>query len=836
MTDLDPDLRPSFTPQAIRRGLRLNIAAGSLGMIWVAVALNVPFIMLLEALGASGTVLGVFTAVRQFAIIAQIPGSFIMERLRRRKPVWATLAILHRALWLVPAWLAWRLPHSPHTIQLILAAVILSTIIECLAAPGWHSWMADLVPEQMRGQFWGTRQAVVTITFLVAIGIAGVALDAFPRGTDGSLVGFAIVVAAGAFFGVADIVVHLGVPEPPRRPPLPGRAWHERLISPLRHPSFRNLAISMGVWLFACTMSGTFNAIYLKRVFHVSYTGLSALTICGSLSTVLASVFAGYLIDRIGPRAFAAVLMCIAPLLGASWLFVTDAPLRFWLPGFGELQTSQALALVCAATFVAGGFYSSVGICHLSLLGALAPKRERSMAMAVHWTLVGLVGTAGPLVGGYVVDWFHQHPSPITLFGGTRFDFAQMLNILHAVIIWTIAVPFMMRVRARREPLNISEAFERVIMVNPLRFASGVYHARVLASPSRRLRRRRAAEALGEAGAEIAVADLAARLDDPAADVREASALALGRIGGGAASAILLRKLDDSGSDIALAVLRAFRSSPDPRFAPRLVPLLRHPDTEIVRAAALTLGTLGNPVAVSPLVDLIHRTRHDALVAAAAEALGRLGDISAVYVILPRLRCGGTPFIRRALAVACGDLLGRPDGFYRLLMHEEHACGVAVQRHLRLARKTLRHHRRRLGRDAHARLVRTIQELERDYEKGNLAACAHAAYALAGLLGAAKFGVACTGDARAFLTELDRHDPRFTVGAWYLAILDGAFAQLNPSASLAPARDLLEIRLAIHLIASWIAELGAPPRPPQQGVLSLTGAGVGEAPKPAAAP
>lgn len=56
-----------------------------------------------------------------------------------------------------------------------------------------------------------------------------------------------------------------------------------------------------------------------------------------------------------------------------------------------------------------------------------------------------------------------------------------------------------------------------------------------------------------------------------------------------------------------------------------------------------------------------------ALVAITAETLGHFGDISAVYEILPRFRTAVTPFMRRALAAACGDLLGQPDRFYELL-------------------------------------------------------------------------------------------------------------------------------------------------------------------------
>ncbi len=822
-----------LTDRQVRRGLRLNIVAGSFGMVWVAAALNMPFVMLLEALGASGVVLGVSTTVRQLALMAQIPSSLVLERLTSRKAAWATLACIHRLLWLVPAWLAWRMPHSPIAINLILAAVMLSTVIESFATPAWFSWMADLVPEEVRGRFWSTRQAVVMTFFLLAVGVAGVVLDQFPQGAGVSLNGFALVFAAAALFGTADILIHLGVPEPVPKARRLDKSWFERIILPLQHPSFRNLAISMGIWMFACAMSGTFTGVYLKREFGASYSGLSALTICGSVSTILASVVSSYLVDRIGPRAFAVVLMCVAPVFGISWFVVTAAPIAIPLPFIGTFHTTQALLVACGTSLLGGGVYGAVGLCHLSLLGALAPKRGRMLAMAVHWTLVGLVGAAGPVVGGYIVDALTAFPPRMQLLGGTHLSYAQVLAVLHAALIWIVAVPFMLRVRARRDPLSVAEAFDRVVMVNPLRFASGVYHARVLASPSRRARRQQAALAIGEAGAEIAIAELVSKLDDPTSDVREAATVALGRLGSPEALQALLHKLDDPSTDLTAAVLRALRLAPEHSLVPRLTALLAHADTEIVREAVHTLGTIGDARAVGPLVEVLHRSRSDGLIVTTAEALGRLGDVSAIYVILPRLRTTRSPFLRRALAVACSDLLGSADGFYRVLLREEAAHGSGVAPLLHQTHQALRRTRRNHPPEQLAVMHRYLKEFDPLYEQRAIGACAHSCFRLAELLAELRLGICNPGSVPQFLTALDARDPHFTVGVWFLAILDGAFARSDASTSLAPAQDLLEIQLAIYLIASWAHELAHPPGRVRPCTLSLTGATIAP---PAAVP
>ncbi len=383
---------------ALRRGLRISVTSSALGLVYFAVILNMPFQMLLEALGASGFLIGLYGTLRQLALLMQIPGSLLMESLERRRPTWATLGVIHRLLLLIPAWLTWRHPHADSTVKWILVAMAVSFIIENLAAPAWSSWMADLVPPSIRGRFWGRRQAIVNIVSLISIGAAGWMLDYFKArdATGSSFDGFALLLLIAAIFGAADILLHATVPEPARRPRLPGRHWLTRIIQPMRHPSFRNLALSMGVWGFSCTLAGSFNSIYLKRVFNASYTELSATTICNTIGVIIFSMLASYLIERVGARTLLVVVMCVAPLFSLVWFFVTDAPVQLTLPFVGTVQTMQVVMMLCTFGLLSGGVYSMLGVCHLSLLAEIAPKRERTLAMAMHMCTIGLLTAGGP--------------------------------------------------------------------------------------------------------------------------------------------------------------------------------------------------------------------------------------------------------------------------------------------------------------------------------------------------------------------------------------------------------------------------------------------------------
>lgn len=807
-----PHTVSTLSDREVRRGLQINTVAGCLGMMWFAVAFNMPFMMLLEALGARGIMMGLAGTIRQLATVLQIPGSLVSERLPHRKRLWGTLVIVQRALWFVPVVVALALQTHPAAATIVVAIAAAGAMLDQFAAASWHSWMADLVPERIRGRFWSHRQAFVMIAFLVATAASGRILDLFHTDpTQGALTGFAIVFGGAALLGMADIVIHLWVPEPPQEAIPAGVPLGVRVLAPLKEANFRWLTLSAGAWMFACSLAGTFSVVYLKRAFGASYTDLSSLAICGSLSTVAAGVLWAEVIDRIGARAFGVVMMIVAPFFGLFWFLCTDDVVTLTIPFVGSRPVIHAVLLMATQALVSGGIYAGVGLSHVTLLGGVVPREGRTTAMAVHWTLVGLLGAAGPLVGGVIVDAFAAHPSSLQLLGNTRFDFIHVLAMLHAVVIWTIAMPCLGQVRIASEQTGVAAAFSHLMMVNPLRFVSGLYHVRMVSSAVSRDRRTRAVSALGEKRTAIAVTDLIDRLDDPATEVREAAALSLGQIGSPDAIEALVQKLDDPESDLAPQIARALRQTPSRRSVSALVRRLGDPDRETVRETARTLGVIGDPRASSPLLDLLRTTADDRLATVSGEALAHLGEIAAIYEMLPRMLRTGNAVLRRALAVAIGDLLGEPDGLYRILTEERAVAGSSCAGLVRRLSARIRRLSRRHMQESGPVLIERLTRFQAAYDARRFDQCANELFRLGAALAAFAYGVEHGDDAQAMVEELVWRDQRFAVGFWYLAMLAGAL-ETPPHGDEAheppPHVGRMEALLGIYFLTSWSRSLG----------------------------
>lgn len=459
-----------ITELDIHRSMQTNIIAGFLGMMWAAMSINYSLTLFMEAIGASGVAVGLLMTARQIVIAVQIPSALVFEnlpeRLGSRKRFWAIASLIHRLIWFIIAGLAlcwkpgaWWLPAA------VIACVGFSDFVAHIGASMWFSWMADLVPHKTAGHFWGRRQSIVTVGALVGMAGAGYLLDWFrvPETGKTSPLGFAVVFGIAAIFGTADILIHMRVKEPRRTPSPSGISIRERLLAPLRSRDFRHLTLGMALWYAALAMYGPFSLIYLKRNFPVTYSHVAALSIIGSLGAVFTSFALGKLTDKIGPRVLCTLLMAVVPLTAASWFFIDTSYVTLQLPWIGPWSVPQAVLNQAFATFLGGAFFSAIGPCQLRLMALLSGSSGRTMAMAVHWSVIGLVASLGSILGGFVMDWFSAHPVRYVFFTGTSFSFFHAIIGLFALLIWAVSLPLILSIRKPVDNVPIGKAIFWII-------------------------------------------------------------------------------------------------------------------------------------------------------------------------------------------------------------------------------------------------------------------------------------------------------------------------------------------------------------------------------------
>lgn len=673
------DAKNEPTPSQIRHGLKWNIAAGCMTMIWLVLP-GTPLTMLMECLHGDALYVGLLVGIQQAAMLFQIPGALLSGFFRRRKPFWAVTALLHRAVWFIPAVFFFRPELAAISgVKLMGIMVLVSSVLAQLSASSWHAWMADLIPERQRSRFWGTRQSFMWACYLPAVLLFGRLLDIFPdpRAEGGNYSGFALVFSLGALAGCLDIVLHLKVPEATAPARTLRKALWARIKAPFTHRDFARLTLAMAAWYFAIGLVGAFGILYLSRAFHMSYTSLAVLGASSSLAGIASGFLWGYLIHRVGARSFLISMLAPTPLMGLSWFFLRNFYFRLDLPWIGEIQIFQPLLLQAIFGFMAALLYAGVGLCQMNLLAVFTAREDRGIAMAAHWTAVGIGSALGPVYAGRIVNLLEALRPTLAAPQSFSFSFMHLLVLLHMAVVWMIVLPLIGRLRRQEGDLPVGVTLSGIFLGNPLRLMGNILMMDLSRSSRRHLR---AIHRMGRRRFAPAVMDLEAQTRNPSSRVREAAVKALGRIASREAVDILRRLLREGDSLYTLGVLRALGTTASPRALPETLPLALHPNREIAREAIRTLGRMRDSRAIPVLRERIASTDNPTILSACAEALESLKDMSSAALLLERVPKVRHPVVKKNLAVVAANLLSAPETFYRTLSDELQYPGTLFDR------------------------------------------------------------------------------------------------------------------------------------------------------------
>jgi HEAT repeat protein len=623
---------------------------------------------------------------------------------------------------------------------------------------------------------------------------AGFLLDLYP-GKDHGLFGFAVVFTLAGVFGVADILLHLRVQEPGvARPQRTSSPWH-RLLAPVRHPEFRRLTISLSLWSFGFFLFSTFGIIYLRRAFALSYAELAFLTVAAAIGSVISSYFLGKLIDRLGPRISCGLLFLTGPLTLLAFFFISRGELNFW-----GWTVSQVTFLAFLANFFGGALFSGVGLCQIRLVGLLSPPEGRTMWLAVHFSLVGILSALGPLAGGAVMDWFDGLGWNFPLPGGVDFSFFHLQIIIFALLAWLGALPVLLRLQLPGREMKFNTAVSEMFLTSPVTVLRNFYNISLLNSGGTQRERAQAAKQLGGSRSLLAVPDLVEKLDDPSLEMQEEAIEALGAIGTAEAIEPLLRRLAEPGCWLAPQICRALRKAHRPEAVAALLEQLSGGERETILESVRALGAIGDRRAIPAILELMRETRDRRLLAAGGESLAALGELSAAWQLIPQMRETVNPTLKRALALALGDLLGERERFYELLIAEREAPGAGATKGLARLLRRVRKNFPKANRQ-----VETIDELEAACLAEDWSRAASLLLDLGLHLIQFKHHLHLTLDPEQAMQNLMEQDRQAAIAVWFLKIL--AEPWLVEMRDLRDGSDLL---LGIHILAGLML---SEPRP-----------------------
>jgi MFS family permease len=347
-------------------------------------------------LGASAVEIGMFASIPQLTNLLQPLGAYLGDRIKSRN--WYSLLIFgtSRLLWLiiVPGiWLVSSSRIQPHQLVLLTLFIIwVSNILEALGRASFFSWIAVLVPQRLRGRYFGFRNSVVNLTNFIGVPLLGLAVSSWP---GGSLSGFGAVLVVGIVLGIISLGFHFFMTDV--NPTLlhaadsdtdHGSHWGT-VFSFLNDANFLRFLLYSGLWSFAVNVSAPFFNLYLLGDLNIDVSVVTLYNSLGAGANLLMLMFWGRLADRIGNRPLmltVGILVALTPLL---WLEAGTAPIFLWV-WFPLLH------------MLGGATWAAIDLCSGNLMMAVTPLRNQSIYFAIAAAVPGITGAIGITTGGFV--------------------------------------------------------------------------------------------------------------------------------------------------------------------------------------------------------------------------------------------------------------------------------------------------------------------------------------------------------------------------------------------------------------------------------------------------
>ncbi|MBI5332235.1 MAG: MFS transporter [Candidatus Aenigmarchaeota archaeon] len=347
-------------------------SAASSNMVW---NYTTPFALHLGATTQEIGFLGLLQSLG--STLAQIPGARIVDRWSR-KSIWYSTYFLSRFLWIFAALLLFL---SLYQIVLLMILVFLITFFNGLRHPAWTSLMADIVPSEQRGAYFGKRNMLTGIAGLVALMASSMIVILF---------GFSVLFVLSVIIGLAAIFYFQKIYEPEIR-----REFHfkhsfsispkEWLFSIRTHSNFAWFTLYIIIVSFAVAMAAPFYAVIMLKQLDIGYLWYAVIITIGALVTIVSQPYWGRIGDRYGDRTIIAItgtMICFIPFF---WIFANNV----WAILFIEIYDG----------FVFGGWSLVI----FNFLLSVVPPEKKTSYIANYAFLTGIATVAGTLVSTLLV-------------------------------------------------------------------------------------------------------------------------------------------------------------------------------------------------------------------------------------------------------------------------------------------------------------------------------------------------------------------------------------------------------------------------------------------------
>ncbi|MBD2678417.1 MULTISPECIES: MFS transporter [Nostoc] len=430
---------------AIRRSLRASTVDSVLAAVYSIGTSGILLANLLVELDASPVIFGMLSSIPMLVNLIQPLGAYWSERSSSRFQYALRTHGIARVLWLILviaiAAASWGVLNNSQLVILTLLILLLTNLLAGLGTPSWLSWMAMIIPRRLRGRYFGIRNSAASLTNLICVPIAGLAVSHWYGGV---VQGYGVILFLSMIFGIiglgcqyfqadmnplsqntyvgklpqtTEIQLDATKNESSQENQLIHTPSEQVSISIWKNSNFLRFLLYFGLWTLAFNLSAPFFNLYMLDTLDLNVSYVTIYTSLQAGANLLMLIVWGKLADKIGNRPillFGGILVATTPLL---WLGIGVNQLDIWL----------WLPLLHILT---GGTGAAMDLCNNNIQLGIAPIKNQSIYFAIAAAVAGASGALGTTIGSFILQ-FTQSGGSLALFAlSTVFRLTALIPLI----------------------------------------------------------------------------------------------------------------------------------------------------------------------------------------------------------------------------------------------------------------------------------------------------------------------------------------------------------------------------------------------------------------------
>jgi len=342
-------------------------------------------------LGMSDLMIGLLGSVPFLVTVFQLPTSYLLGKDGRKKKVTYWGAAIARFSWIAILMVALipSLSSSTKWLMILTLFFLSQSCISC-SYVSWLSWISDLVPDDFRGRFFGTRNMICGTAGMLTMMVFGNILDHLKNHSpEGLTVGFSVTIISAVISGALGLLFLSRIPEPQVSRFYEGDSLGNIWRRPFGERNFRQFLLFAIFWGFSVHFASPFFTLYFLRYLEFSYGFVALLGTISACADLLGMQVWGRISDKVRNKAVIQFAGWVAVFLPLAWVCVRP----------GDLILPVILQII------GGGFWAGINLCTSNLLLRISPQENRPFFLSAYNIVAGVGAALGPIMGGLAAKY-----------------------------------------------------------------------------------------------------------------------------------------------------------------------------------------------------------------------------------------------------------------------------------------------------------------------------------------------------------------------------------------------------------------------------------------------